>query len=106
MQHEAICDFPSEEFYEGKLITDESVKRRPSNGAMEDFWPRGNEFPIMFVDVVGDEEIGNAETSETKVGEDSKCNAKEAKLVVCKLAIIMCEPSILIVDCHSQATSH
>ena len=51
---------------------------------MESFWPQGNKFPIMFVDVVGSVELGNAGRSatKTKVGKDSKHNTDEAKLAV------------------------
>ena len=47
-------------------------------------WPQGNAFPIMFVDVVGDEGLSNLESNhgETKVGVDSKFNIGDAKLVV------------------------
>ncbi len=82
-QHKAICAFPSKEFYDDGLKTAPSVKNRPDNKNLENFWPRGNEYPIMFVDVVG-EEGKNIENSkrEAKVGVDSKYNEKEAKLVV------------------------
>ncbi len=66
------------------METDISVLKRPDNGNLEDFWPRGNACPIMFVDVVGEEGLGNTGIGErgTKVGVESKCNIKEAKLVV------------------------
>ncbi len=82
-QHEAICAFPSKEFYDDELITAESVKNREDNKDLEEFWPKGNECPIMFVDMVGEEgqDIGSSKR-EAKVGVDSKYNEKEAQLVV------------------------
>ena len=60
-----------------------SVKNRKDNEDLESFWPRGNKYPIMFVDVVGQEgqDIGSSKR-EAKVGVDSKYNEKEANLVV------------------------
>ena len=83
-QHEAICAFPSKEFYGNILETDESVRTRPDTASLDSFWPQGNAFPIMFVDVVGDEGLSNLGSNhgETKVGVDSKFNIGEAKLVV------------------------
>ena len=56
---------------------------REDNENLEDFWPKGNKCPIMFVDVVGEEgqDIGSSKR-EAKVGVDSKYNGKEVKLVV------------------------
>ena len=84
LQHEEICGFPSKQFYDNSLKTDESVKKRPKKEVMNSFWPRGNRFPIMFVNVVGSVELGNAGRSatKTKVGKDSKHNIKEAMLAV------------------------
>lgn len=84
-QHEAICKFPSNEFYDEKLETDRSVKERVCRETKLRFWPgpEGAECPILFVNVVGEE--GQSETGrqgEKKVGIDSKSNLKEAKKVV------------------------
>ena len=68
----AICSFPSEEFYDNQLRADESVLQRRDDPMLNSFWPLGNGAPIMFVDVVGEEE--------TEV--ESKYNMTEAKLVV------------------------
>lgn len=73
-------------FYCGLLETDASVKNRPKDKNLEKFWTncKGNEHPIMFVDVVGEEgldKIASCKT-EVKVGVDSKFNLIEAKLVV------------------------
>ena len=58
---------------------------------MNSFWPRGNRFPIMFVNVVGSVELGNAGRSatKTKVGKDSKHNTDEAKLAVRMTLILL-----------------
>lgn len=65
------------------LKTDQSVLDREDNEDLENFWPRGNEFPIMFVDVVGEEgQDIDSSKREAKVGVDSKYNLKEAELVV------------------------
>ena len=81
-QHEAICAFPSEEFYDGELETDPSVGRQ-NNENLDKFWPMGKEVPIMFVDVVGTEgqDMGSSK-SETNVGVDSKFNLEEVEFVV------------------------
>ena len=72
-------------FYDGELETDISVKNRQNNKNLKDFWPHGNECPIMFIDVVGEEGVDKIASSkaEIKVGVDSKFNLEEAQLVVC-----------------------
>ena len=73
-------------FYDNKLETDLSVKNRPKNKKLEKFWPKENRhgYPIMFVNVVGEEGLDKIASSKTevKVGVDSKFNIKEAELVV------------------------
>jgi superfamily I DNA and/or RNA helicase/exoribonuclease R len=71
--HEEICSFPSRHFYEGKLKTAMSVKRRNDHESNLQFWPQGPKLPILFCDFVGEEE--------TKLGR-SKFNPKEAAKVV------------------------
>ena len=88
IQHKSICAFPSKEFYDGKLKTDDSVLNRPDYKLLESFWPKGNGYPIMFVDVEGQE----SQVKSTKIGVDSTYyNVKEAKLLVrhllCRLKI-------------------
>jgi superfamily I DNA and/or RNA helicase len=89
MQHEAICEFPSKEFYDGSLETAKSVEERKENAELDDFWPEGNAYPIMFVDIVGTEGHDNVGSNhgETKVGVNSKFNSQEAELVVSCTAI-------------------
>jgi superfamily I DNA and/or RNA helicase len=71
--HEEICSFPSRHFYEGKLKTAKSVKRRNVHESSLQFWPQGPKLPILFCDFVGEEE--------TKLGR-SKFNPMEAAKVV------------------------
>lgn len=83
-QHEAICAFPSEKFYDGELETAPSVKDRVNpETKLVGFWPQGPNLPIVFCNVVGEE--GQSETGrqgQKKVGIDSKFNRTEAKKVV------------------------
>ena len=90
-QHEAICAFPSKEFYNDELKTDQSVVKRRDR-SLEKFWPRGNQLPIMFVDVVGTEgqDMGSNK-SETKVGVESKYNMEEVQLMVGSVIHIYCK---------------
>lgn len=69
---------------------------------LEEFWPRGNDLPIMFVDVVGEEGLNKigSNKGKSKVGMDSKYNMKEAELVVsdiahcCELSVLPLPPSL------------
>ena len=54
MQHEIICKFPSDHFYNKKLRAAESVENRPPVAELEDFW-QAKAHPIIFCDVVKDE---------------------------------------------------
>ena len=80
IQHEEICRFPSDHFYEGQLNTDISVKRRNNRECqLDNFWPRGPNCPILFCDIVGSE--GERETTSRegrKVAIGSKSNRKDA----------------------------
>ena len=84
LQHEAICQFPSDHFYGGCLKADESLsKRRIPGRSMEQFWPQGLKSPIVFCNVVGVEgEVYFAKTDKGKVDPHSKCNKQEAEKVV------------------------
>ncbi|XP_065917898.1 3'-5' exoribonuclease HELZ2-like isoform X3 [Dysidea avara] len=75
--HEVICEFPSEEFYDGELRTDRSVAEQfcPIDG----FWPNGPECPVVFCDVEGKEKEGS---SDHKVHQESKSNKIEAEKIV------------------------
>ena len=87
LQHPAICEFPSKEFYEGNLETDSSVKRRHVPWNLANFWPRyrGKEWPIVFCQVEGKEENGHiGSRGNSKVDSQSKFNVTEAKKIVSK----------------------
>ena len=71
-QHEEICKFPSKHFYDGRLETHLSVKRRICPETKLKFWPRGPQMPIMFCNIVG---------KEVQVG-SSKSNPEEAEKAV------------------------
>lgn len=88
-QHEAICDFPSKHFYDGRLKTALSVKKRNNPETKLDvFWPgpKKSDCPILFCNIIGKEEDYKAGciTAEEKmnIGIDLKFNQTEAKKVV------------------------
>ena len=82
LQHEAICDFPSRHFYDGKLETDNSVKSR-ARGPV-DWWPahklQTGDRPVVFCHVEGKEESTFFKTATSS--EQSKSNAKEVDKAV------------------------
>ena len=73
-QHEAICEFPSNHFYEGELETAESVKMRSSPGEnLDGFWPgpQKSRCPIVFCNVIGkedDHKTGSKAAGGKKIG--------------------------------------
>ena len=86
-QHKEICEFPSKYFYDDQLITDESVISRTNpETKLEGFWPCGNRKPIMFVDLVGEEDM------KARKGEGEKSNTKEAEKVVSGKRFSCCRP--------------
>ena len=56
LQHEKICEFPSKEFYEGRLKAHPSVVQQFCK--LEGFWPMGPQYPIVFCDIEGVENRG------------------------------------------------
>ena len=72
-------------FYNSMLEPHFSIKMRPIVKALQDLWPAGLSWPIVFCDMVGEEE----ETPEMFEGQEyikaahSKCNHEEAKKAVC-----------------------
>ena len=75
-QHQEICKFPSKHFYNGQLKTDHRVTKRTNQESNFPLWPtnpKGSKYPIIFCDIVGEEE--------TQVGR-SKFNPREAGKVV------------------------
>ena len=77
IQHKAICEFPSKEFYNGRLNTDPSVSQQFCS--VKRYWPSGPNCPIAFCDVEGKEEDGS---SHHKVHQESKNNRMEAEKIV------------------------
>jgi len=81
LQHKALCEFPSLEFYDGKLKTDYSVPTW--NARLHDFWPKGGKKPFVFCDVTGREaETHTGQKGTARVGLESKYNKEEAKKIV------------------------
>lgn len=78
LQHEAIQEFPSQTFYNGKLQIGKDSQRAPSK--LEDFWSSGSGKPIMFIDVVGEEMSLAVRTGYGS--EQSKWNLDEIKQTV------------------------
>lgn len=77
LQHEEICKFPSEYFYNNQLETDSLVKEKGT--ALQSFWPVAN-VPMAFCHVVGEEEITAIKTALSN--EQSKANVKEVRKAV------------------------
>ena len=89
LQHPAICKFSSTEFYGNRLITDESISRRHSGLNLKHFWPRGEEWPIVFCQVEGEEESGHTGSKRSaKVDSQSKYNPTEAEKIVSKPKVL------------------
>ena len=97
-QHEAICEFPSNTFYDGKLQTDEEVKKRKPNPIT--FWPamvsQEKDIPIVFCHVEGQEESTRITSPESN--QESKWNQKEVLKTVCTLHVIT--------DCIANGLGH
>ena len=81
-QHEAICEFPSRAFYDGRLVTPPSVKNRPPL-VPQNIWPGDGLHPMAFCHCTGVEETLSVRTAEGN--EMSKANLQEVEQVVsCK----------------------
>ncbi|XP_071490369.1 3'-5' exoribonuclease HELZ2-like [Diadema antillarum] len=72
--HEAICAFPSQNFYEDKLETDQTVKSR-SPDPLRAIWPNKGRTPTVFCHVYGKEETLTVKSEEGN--EMSKSNMAE-----------------------------
>lgn len=83
LQHKAIAEFPSKQFYHGKL---EVGKAEQSVASRLAFWPAGGTRPIAFVHVEGREDALAVETEEG--GEQSKMNEEEINNVVICLLLL------------------
>lgn len=92
LQLKAICQFPSEEFYGGKLKTDQSVREGywtflQKNPLLKShFWEAGLDSPIMFCDVEGKEP--KEKKTDRNVALQSKSNKLEAN---CMVSAELCE---------------
>ena len=82
LQHPAICEFPSNQFYQGKLETMRSISWR---GDPLPIWPRMSH-PIVMCHVEGTERVLSVSTDEGN--EQSKMNDKERDEAVCILCHI------------------
>jgi superfamily I DNA and/or RNA helicase len=82
--HEDIMNFSSREFYDGKLIADESVKRHTILDLPFVKEKGLDPAPVIFLDTAG---LGLEEESEEGTG--SRSNPGEAKLVVAELKKIL-----------------
>ena len=60
-----ICEFPSDEFYDGRLEADPSVLQHFC--ALEGFWPGSPQCPIAFCDIVGKEEGTDQESIHNRI---------------------------------------
>ncbi|CAH1244538.1 HELZ2 [Branchiostoma lanceolatum] len=77
--HEKICEFPSHKFYDDKLETAGSVKWRPPDMALDNFWP-SKDSPVVFCHVEGVEEALPVASAEG--GVMSQSNQQEVDKVV------------------------
>ena len=83
LQHPALCDFPSQVFYDRQLKTDESVEGRFTGLDLEDFWPQGERLPMVFCQMEGEEDSGHVGSGGgANVESKSKFNKDEAKKIV------------------------
>ena len=91
MQHQAICKFPSKEFYDERLKTDICVKRRGDVLKLGRFWPQGESCPMVFCQVVGEEDDGHVGLKgRAKVDSQSKFNKREAEKIVSIYSLRKC----------------
>ncbi|XP_063955339.1 3'-5' exoribonuclease HELZ2-like [Lytechinus pictus] len=77
--HERICEFPSSAFYDNRLETAESVRRRSLDPIWR-IWPNNGNTPQVFCHVNGQEETLSVKTEEGN--EQSKSNGAEIKHVM------------------------
>ncbi|CAN2389921.1 Helicase with zinc finger [Pristimantis euphronides] len=84
--HDDICKFPSDEFYDGRLLTSPTLRPQPSL-----FSYQGRSCPVLFGTVNGEENslIVTSEEGNT----NSKANIKEAEQVV-RLAKLLVSHSV------------
>ena len=87
LQHPDICEFPSQHFYDSKLVTPPSVidrdREKKLGRRLINFWPSHNDtdyVPLVFCNVVGEEEELVVTTEEGN--QRSKSNLNERDKVV------------------------
>ena len=81
IQIHSICEFPSNQFYEGKLKTSQRLAYRHQLTGLERFWP--SKYPFLFCDLMSSEkESHTGHHKAVRVGLESKYNQTEAIRVV------------------------
>ena len=81
IQHPSICDFPSNQFYGGKLkAAEEVLKRRWLKKLPSDIWKQQDTQRCVFMHVEGIEDTSGIDADGSYT--ESKCNKKEAEKVV------------------------
>ncbi|XP_077984738.1 3'-5' exoribonuclease HELZ2-like [Glandiceps talaboti] len=78
--HPCICNFPSKQFYDNELQTDDRVRSRRTIPKLNSIWPGGPQHPVVFCHSVGREETLTVSTEEGS--EQSKKNMQEIQDVV------------------------
>ena len=78
-QNPQICRFPSDTFYDGKLLTEFGMW---CNDELTDIWPvqRGQSYPHVLIHVEGEEKVLTVSTEDGN--EQSKSNNAEIEEVV------------------------
>lgn len=84
--HSDICEFPSDEFYDGRLLTSASLQLQPSL-----FSYQRHRCPLLFGKVEGEEQSLNVTSEEGNL--NSKANPKEAEQAV-RLARLLVSQSV------------
>jgi len=81
LQHPSICEFPSNQFYNGELQAADEVMTRQWQGQLPtNLWPQPQKQRSVFIHVEGTEEISGIDAKGSY--EESKYNKEEAKIVV------------------------
>ena len=80
-QHSSICDFPSSQFYDGKLVAAKKVLERRWDGKLpSDIWKQAQTQRCVFIHVEGTEDVSGIDAKGSY--EESKFNEMEADEVV------------------------
>ena len=82
-QHPSICDFPSSQFYDEKLVAAKKVLERRWDGKLPtDIWKQAHTQRCVFIHVEGNEEISGIDAKGSYT--ESISNKMEAEKVVSK----------------------